>query len=289
MNKQILVVGSAGGIGLALTRALLAEGASVIGTVLSDDEMKKVREAEPHVTDLIKLDLSNADQALATLEAYVASLPRPLDAVALCAAIGPVGPAETAPLQQFRNVFEVNVIAQLAVVKATIDSLRQSRGRILFLSSILGRIGMPFFPAYCSAKFALEGLADVLRRELSPWGLDVIVAEPGGVRTDMTAQQLRWSAERLAALEEPERSRYGALYRGHQQMAESGAEASAEPQAIAAALVEALTAERPETRYVIGADAHGFLDAYLPQDDRGRDRFLLSLFGMEAPSIPSPM
>src|SRR5690348_12121972 len=106
MSRKVLVFGAAGGVGLEVTRQLLEQGWAVIATVLNDAEEKTLRGAVPQKIDVVKLDLSNADNVLPTVKRSV----KELDAVAVCAAIGPVGPLETMSLALLRKTFEINAI-----------------------------------------------------------------------------------------------------------------------------------------------------------------------------------
>jgi NAD(P)-dependent dehydrogenase (short-subunit alcohol dehydrogenase family) len=147
-----------------------------------------------------------------------------------------------------------------------------------------GKVAMPFLSSYCASKFALEGLADVMRAEVRRWGVDIVVVEPGGIRTGMVRDQIRSVGERKAALVEPERSHYGHLYQGFETLCVEGQKTSAEPVAIAEILVSAIEAEKPDTRYVAGADAKGLIDMCAAMSDRERDVFFDKVYGIAPPA-----
>ncbi len=92
-------------------------------------------------------------------------------------------PLEFLPLDQLRHQLEINLVGQVAVTQAFLPALRAGRGRIVNVSSIGGRVALPMVGAYNASKFALEAVSDSLRREIRPHGVDVIVVEPGGVKT----------------------------------------------------------------------------------------------------------
>jgi NAD(P)-dependent dehydrogenase (short-subunit alcohol dehydrogenase family) len=280
MKKQILVIGAAGGVGLALTQQLLARGYRVVASVLNAQEEAAVRTGASGVTDIMRLDLAKADDVLATLRQYSSRLPDPLDAVAVCAAISPFGPTETASLELVRRTLEVNVVSSFAIMQGTVESLRQSQGRLVFITSMSGKVAMPFLSAYCASKFALEGLIDVMRCELRRWKVEVIAVEPGGIRTGMVREQMRSVRERIAALQGAERENYGQLYRGFETLCVEGQKTSSEPGQIAELLVQALDAPTPKTRYVAGADAEQLLKHCASLDDRGRDAFFDQVYGL---------
>jgi NAD(P)-dependent dehydrogenase (short-subunit alcohol dehydrogenase family) len=191
------------------------------------------------------------------------------------AGIAVAAPLEFLPVERLRQQLEINLIGQMAVTQAFLPALRSARGRIVMVSSIGGRVALPLVSAYNASKFGLEGLSDSLRRELRSLDVDVILVEPGGVKTPI------WNkAESLAddMLEDvpPEAERlYGKLIEavraGTQRIArETGSEASA----VAEVIGEALTADRPRTRYLVGRDAkvRAVMSRVLP--DRVMDRLI---------------
>ncbi len=110
-------------------------------------------------------------------------------------------PLEFIPLDELRRQLEVNVVGQVAVTQAFLPQLRRSRGRIVFVGSIAGRSALPFLGAYAASKHALEALADTLRVELRPFGIDVSLVEPGTIRTpiwEKSAERRRRARERRA-------------------------------------------------------------------------------------------
>src|SRR5215212_2955708 len=107
------------------------------------------------------------------------------DAIVNNAGVVVSGPMETVSPDDWRKQLDINVIGQLAVTQAVLPRLRQSRGRIVFISSVNGRLSMSLIGAYCASKFALEAAADALRMELRPWHIPVSIIEPGQTDTDM--------------------------------------------------------------------------------------------------------
>src|SRR6185369_6932538 len=118
------------------------------------------------------------------------------------------GPMETVSADEWRKQLEINVIGQLAVTQAVLPRLRRSRGRIVFISSVNGRLAMPLVGAYSASKFALEASADALRMELSPWKIRVVVVEPAQTDTDMWRTADDMVAELEAGLTPEHRTLY---------------------------------------------------------------------------------
>lgn len=279
---NVLVVGGAGGVGSALLELLVARGDRVLTTVLDHKEAGQVSSRHGAKVEVQIVDLSDSDGARETLGTLVSALDR-LDAVAVCAAISPYGPVETTPLPVFRRTFEINCVADVAVYQATVPALRKSKGRLVFISSMAGRAGMPFIGAYVTSKFALEGVADVMRREAAAQGVTISLVEPGGIRTGMVEEQLRTIKGRIASLGAEEDALYGHLYRQFQQLAGASHRTSASSaETVARVVLEAFDAAEPETRYVVGEDARQLLGAADASSDRELDALFQQMFAGDA-------
>jgi NAD(P)-dependent dehydrogenase (short-subunit alcohol dehydrogenase family) len=252
MSRTALVVGAAGGMGTEVAKALAANGYRVVATVLNDKEARHLKAAAPAVTEVHELDLSNADLVLSKLRAL--DMPS-VDAAVVCAAIGPIGPLEYVPLSMLRKTLEINTISAAAIFQACMPALSAVRGRLVLISSFSGKIGLPFLGHYTTSKFALEGLGDVMRREAKPRGVDVILIEPGGVKTGMVAGQLEEVARARAALSPADAERFGPMYDNFLSLVKRNLGVMLEPSAVADTVLEALKAKPPQARYQVGEDA----------------------------------
>ena len=275
---KALVVGAAGGVGLELTRQLLDGGWQVLATVLDDAEEATLKKLAPGVAVVLQLDLSQADTIAGRLQGHLEGV----TAVAVCAASGPVGPLELIPLASLRRTFEINTIAAVALYQACMPALRASRGRILFTSSFAGKVGLTFVGAYSGSKHALEGLADAMRREAAPFGVDVIVVEPGGIRTTMVAGQVAAAKAGRAALSAEQQAQYGSLFDTFGKVLGATAQAGLEPAVVAHAMLSALTAEKPEARYVVGDDALFMCKSVAAMPEAQQDQTLAAFLGQIA-------
>lgn len=248
--KNILVIGAAGGSGSATVRALIQRGDRVHGTVLNDAEREVAERQNSRLASMHLLDLSQPEELLANMPAILEQT-GDLDAVILCAGLSAAGPLETAPLAQLRLVMDVNCIACLAIYQAVMPMLRRTSGRLIMISSIGGKVAIPCLGNYSASKFALEALADAMRRETMDSGVNIVLVEPGGIRTQMTLNQMRAIEERIAHLSPEEEALYGALYRQFHNVVSSGYHNDyLPPERIAALIVEALDAGRPAARYL---------------------------------------
>jgi len=197
----------------------------------------------------------------------------PLAGLVNNAGIAVAGPLEFMPLDQLRLQLEVNVVGQVAVIQQFLPALRAGGGRIVNVSSIGGRFALPLVSPYNASKFALEGISDSLRRELHGQGVDVIVIEPGGVKTPIWSKSNE-AADELQQQMPPEAERlYGKMIEAVRRATiEIAQEKGIEPREVAEVIGRALTAKRPRTRYLVGSDAkiRGSLSRVLP--DRLMDR-----------------
>src|SRR5918996_500217 len=189
--------------------------------------------------------------------------------------IGEAAPLEYLPLDQLRQQLEVNLIGQLAVTQRFLPALRAGRGRIVNVSSIGGRVALPLVGAYHASKFALEAISDTLRRELLAQGVDVIVIEPGGVKTPIWRKGDELATELTADLPPEGQRLYGSLIEAiRKQTATIATETGIEPRVVGEAIGHALTAKRPRARYLVGRDAKMRAPAAAVLPDRLMDRIV---------------
>lgn len=278
---HVLVIGGAGGLGLAVVKGLGALGHAVSVSVMNDAEEALARSAAPMLRSVVRVDLADADATHAALSAAVAGMDS-LDGVIVCAAIAPLGPLETTPINTLRRTLEINATSSVAIYQATLPALRKTGGRIIFVSSMAGVAGMPFIGAYVASKFALEGAADVMRREAAPQGVSVVIVEPGAIKTPMVDAQIVEVADRLDKLSGEEADRYGYLYKAFKVMAtQSHHEAASSPEAIAETILEAFGAQNPAARYVAGDDA-GQVIALAKSGDEALDAAFAGMYAQAA-------
>lgn len=256
---RYLVLGGAGGVGSALVDALIGSGNEVLASVLDDREAGIVAANYTEV-ETFRLDLGRPESVRGAIAAAVGD--DGLDGVALCAALAPIGVLESVDLDHFASTLDVNVVSALAVFQAVMPHLRKSKGRLVMISSMAGKVAMPFVGAYSASKFALEGLADAMRREVAPQGVSVSLVEPGGIKTPMVDAQLAQVANMIERLDPEQDKLYGAFHRGFEAAARASHEGTASTaQEVAARLVAALTDVQPQARYVTGADAEQLIGA----------------------------
>jgi NAD(P)-dependent dehydrogenase (short-subunit alcohol dehydrogenase family) len=245
---SVLVTGAARGIGKSIVERLASHGWDVIAGVRSQQDAEAVTNADPQRISAVILDVTKADDIAALAE----SLPQRLDAIVNNAGIAVGGAMETLTADEWRKQLEVNVIGQLAVTKAVLPRLRQSRGRVVFISSVNGRLSMPLVGAYAASKFALEAAADALRMELGPWKIPVVIIEPAQTDTDMWRTADTMVADLEAGLTPEHRDLYAKHIAGMKKMIPMSQKMAVPAEKVSAVVEEALTARRPRARYVVG-------------------------------------
>lgn len=275
--NPILVVGAKGGVGSAVVAQLVAAGRRVIATVRRAEDAADVRAASPGVADVIVVDLADGDATRRILDAYCADLS--LAGVIVCAARGGYGPLETSALDEFRAKLEINVVSHLAIFQACLPALRRAKGRLVLVSSYSGKVALPFLGQYKASKFALEGLADVMRMEAAQFGVRVLVVEPGGIATEMSHGMARSIDADTAALSAEEEALYGQFYRAFGRLLKeahdmpSGAD-------VAAVIIAAFDAEDPDPRYPYGNDTAWLLEQKHTLSDREMDALAMQIYGL---------
>jgi NAD(P)-dependent dehydrogenase (short-subunit alcohol dehydrogenase family) len=248
---RVLVTGAGRGIGLATVRRLAAAGWDVIAGVRQEQDGARVAALMPGRITPATLDIADAEDVAALAGAVAGRL----DAVVNNAGIAVTGPLEGLALAELRHQLEINVTAQLAVTQAVLPALRASRGRIVFVSSLSGRVANPMMGAYNASKYALEGMADALRMELSPWGMKVVLVEPAQTDTDLWRKADETVEKTVAALSDEHRQLYGKHIAGMRKGVRMSQKLAAPAEGAAAVIEKALTDGRPRARYVVGTPA----------------------------------
>jgi NAD(P)-dependent dehydrogenase (short-subunit alcohol dehydrogenase family) len=244
---SVLVTGAGRGIGRATALRLARTGWSVFAGVRREQDGATL---EDSITPVI-LDIADRAQ----VAALDGALPDTLDAVVNNAGIVVAGPIEGLDPDELRRQFDVNVVGQAAVTQAVLPRLRRSRGRIVFVSSISGRISTPMTGAYNASKFAVEGMADALRMELAPWGIRVALVEPAQTDTDVwrTADDMLEAS--VAKLSPEHRALYARHIEGYRRSIPRTQKTAAPAEGVAEVIEKALADSRPRARYVVGRPA----------------------------------
>jgi NAD(P)-dependent dehydrogenase (short-subunit alcohol dehydrogenase family) len=230
---------------------LAAAGYRVFAGVRRDqDAHRLVADARGDVVP-VRLDVTDADQ----VAAVAARLATEQDGAGVHGLVNNagatlLGPWERVSLDEFRQLLEVNVVGQMAMIQALLPHLRRAGGRVVNIGSMAGRVAGPIFGPYAATKFALEGASDALRREVRGQGVHVVLVEPGAIATPI------WGKASLKLDPTGPDDVYGDLLAGVRHgIVERSAQHGMSPDAVAGVVLHALTVSRPRTRYLVGRDA----------------------------------
>lgn len=266
-----LVTGASSGIGKATVERLLVDGYLVYAAARREDRMQSLAARGAKV---LAMDVTEDSTMVAGMDKIITDYGR-IDVLVNNAGYGSYGAVEDVPLEEARRQFEVNVFGLARLSQLALPHMRRQRsGRIVNISSIGGKIYEPLGGWYHAAKFAVEGLSDCMRLELKSFGIDVIVVEPGSIKTEWGAI----AADNL--LKRSANSAYARLAQGHVPVLRSSidkAGASA-PEMIARTISAALKSRRPRARYAAGYGAKPILFMRKWAGDRLMDSLLLSMF-----------
>ena len=266
-GKQVaLVTGASSGIGEAVARRLLAGGWTVYAGARRVDRMSPLAQAGARLLDL---DVTDDASMVAAVEGILADTGR-IDALVNNAGYGSYGAMEDVPLAEGRRQFEVNVFGLARLMQLVAPHMRRQRsGRILNVASMGGKIHEPMGSWYHATKFAVEGMSDCVRMELEPFGVDVVVIEPGAIQSEWNAiareSLLRTSGS--TAYAEQARISAGLL-------AGADKDTASPPTVVADSAWLAVTARKPKTRYLMGGGAKLLVGLRWLLSDRAFDRVM---------------
>lgn len=253
-SEAVLVTGASTGIGRAIVERLAGDGTRVFAAVR---DLSTV-EQHPLVT-AVRLDITSAEEARAAAETVQAALGADrLRGVVNNAGVAVGGPLEFIDLDEVRRQFEVNVIGQIAVTQAFLPLLRDqgpTDPRIVFTSSIGGRVAAPFIGPYAASKHAVNGMAESLRRELLPWGFHVSVLAPATVTTPIWDKAVDDVSTAVDSLPPRGVDLYGKAIATMQRIVAGANDAGIPASEVADAAHHALFSRRPKAEYLIGREA----------------------------------
>lgn len=248
------MTGASTGIGRATALRLDAAGWRVFAGVRKPEDAESLQAAASARLTPLFLDVTESDQIAAAAARIEEESEEGLAGLVNNAGLAIPGPLETIPLEDFRHQLEVNLVAYVAVTQALLPQIRRAEGRVVFVSSIGGRIAFPFAGAYHVSKFGTEAIGDVFRQELRPWNLKVSIVEPGSIDTPIWERGQR-KGEEIEAKSPQTTLLYGAAIEKFRKLIEDTAERGIPPEKVAKAIAHALESQRPKSRYLVGLDA----------------------------------
>jgi NAD(P)-dependent dehydrogenase (short-subunit alcohol dehydrogenase family) len=262
--RSVLITGTSSGIGRATAVVLASRGWRVFATMRDLHKRCALEQAlrEAGVTDgmeIEQLDVTSSASIQAAVASILARTGNSLDAVVHNAGVAAAGALEDMPESELRRVMETNFFGVLGLTRALLPTFRdQGRGRIVVVSSEAAFMGQPTNSIYCASKWALEGWAESMAYELEPFGIDIILIEPGPYRTEI------WqSTPRIQPADSPYRAWVQQVFRGADAHA---ARVARDPNEVALTILSALEAQHPRFRYPVGffARLNHFLRGKVP-------------------------
>jgi NAD(P)-dependent dehydrogenase (short-subunit alcohol dehydrogenase family) len=274
LEKQVvLVTGCSTGIGRALARELRARGHRPFATAR---RLESIADLAGEGIDTVQLDVKDGASIRAAVQAVVERAGR-IDVVVNNAGINVFGPLAEVPLESLRDVFETNVLGLAAVTQAVFPHMADRRsGRIVNVGSVVGLLPTPFAGGYCATKSAVHMLSEVLRMEVQPFGIEVVVVQPGGVKSSIADSGSR-GLERYRS----ESSRYRRVYAGIEKRAYASQDNPMPAEDFARELVSQAFVT-PAPRVILLGTGTDILPRLAELPGEQRDAMLASNFGLDA-------
>lgn len=254
MKETVLITGASAGIGKATARLLLDKGYAVWGAAR---RLERMKDLEASGLRALELDITRQSSAKAGVE-RINRESGAVDILINNAGYGSFGALEDIPIEETRNQFEVNVFGLIRLTKLVLPQMRKKgKGKIVNVTSVGGKLGEAMGSLYHSTKYAIEGLSDSLRLELSPFGIDVIIIEPGPIITefpDLTIDKMMKVSGSGA---------YAKMARSQAKILSliNDEKTSTRPEVVAKTILKAISAKKPQARYPTGRAAK-FMTTY---------------------------
>jgi len=270
MEKVAVVTGTSSGIGFETALALAREGYYTYATMrdtTKSDKIKELGKKDNLKISVLELDVDDESSVKNAIREILGQKQR-IDILVNNAGWGLWGCVEDVSVDEFKAQFDTNFFSIIRLIQEVGPTMRtQGSGKIINISSVAGRIGFPASPAYISSKFALEGLSECLRLEMAPFGVDVVIIEPGVIKTNfLNPVKLAKKSESDTAY----RDITTKVISGIKMMAEMGTP----PKEVADAVVKSIKDDKPLPRYIVGNDASMFLEAKKNKTDIEFENYL---------------
>ena len=282
LNSWTIVTGGTGGIGKALIARLATRGHNVIATAREPERIPIAH--GPGRVVAVHLDMERPEtMTTAARDAARIVGDGELSALVNMAGIIVEGPLETIPPAELRRQLEINVVGPFALTQAVLPMLKQARGRVVNIGAISAHLTVPFYGPIAASKSALASLNDAMRLEFAQYGVDVILIEPGAMKTEIFSTSRATRDANLRAFPEQERRYRPALTEMDRAFEKAGAD---DPEIVVDAVIKAVFAKRPKPRVVVGKGTGALLMlSRLPV--RTRDKLVKSALGLTTALKPA--
>jgi short-subunit dehydrogenase len=272
-KTHVIVTGASSGIGFAITEGLAGVADKIWAGARNTSSLQQLQNKYSAVIHPIALDVTKSED----IDSLVKQLEKEeIQTLILVnnAGIAVGGPLEVIPVEQWKSLFDVNVFGLVAMTKALLPLLRKHKGRVINVGSIAGRIATPYMAPYAASKFAVRGLTDSLRREMLPFGVPVILIEPGPIKTEIWQKSKNISLEFLKTLNPAQKEVYqGKMTRALKEVEKTERDAISVT-AVVSSVLHAIQSENPKSYYLVGKNIQvaAFLARFFPS--RWLDRLI---------------
>ena len=288
VNQKVAVVtGSSSGIGLETSLTLARNGFHTYATMRNLEKSKritKIANTEKLPLQVVQLDVNDdisVKNATDKIVGAAAAENKRIDALVNNAGYGLVGAFEDLSLEEIKAQFETNLFGVIRVTQQVLPIMRKQKsgggGTIVNVSSVGGRMGVPILSAYQSTKFALEGLSESMSYELEPFGIRVVIIEPGFIRTNIVNSST--SAQKALDPKSPYFPLMQKVKNHFKSMIEN-ASSSSPPQDVAKVILQAITSKNPQLRYTVGNDAATIIQARMNMPDKEFRKMVIQNFSL---------
>lgn len=279
-RRSVAVTGGGSGLGRDIALGLAANSYRVFGTAMTHEEVADLQRASDGAVRLVRCDITDESAVKRWARDVATENDGGLDLLISNAGILTPGPLEVLSLDAIQREFEVNVFGALSVINAFLPALRKARGRIVQISTWTASLPLPFNGPSGASKAAMDVLATIYRAELKPFGIDVVIAAAGNMRTGgpaKTAAALSRVAERMTA---DERELYGQAFDTFAKTLNSMQGSGLESVEAARKVIELAAQVPAPTRAAVGPDAEEMLRAVRESSDAEQDALRLRLVGL---------
>ena len=280
-QPTVAITGAGSGLGRAVAIKLAAKGYRVFGTARSETDAADLEKASAGNVAVTLADITDQHAVTAWVGKVTEDLgERGLDVLISNAGTLTPGPLEVIPLDDIRREFEVNVFGAMAVINGFLPALRKSRGRIVQIGAMTGRLPVPFDGPSSASKAAFEALADVYRLELKPFGIAFVMVQAGNMRTGGPAKTAAALKRISDAMTDEQRALYGYAFGKFTESLNNMQNAGLSAEASADRVIELVEQEPPPIRAALGDDAEQILRLVQEQSDSELDALRLQLIGL---------
>ena len=283
ITRVAVVTGSSSGIGFETALLLARSGFHTYATMRNLEKSKSITEianTEKLPLQVVQLDVNDDISVKNAIDKIVSAAEnKRIDALVNNAGYGLFGPLEDTSIEEIKAQFETNFFGVIRVTQRVLPVMRKqnSDGTIVNVSSVGGRIGVPVLSAYQSTKFALEGLSESMSYELEPFGIRVVIIEPGFIRTNIVNSST--SAQKALDPKSP----YFPLtqkVKNHFKSMMENASSSSPPEEVAKVILQAITSKNPQLRYTVGNDAATIIQARMNMPDKEFRKMVIQNFSL---------